>query len=93
MVIQNIFISVGISFPGLQTKQKCSIGTSCTVKCEVTAGDRPDIDWLTKDGIINFYSGSKIGFSREISPVVVHRQLKSASLVSLIWSPQSECQF
>ena len=51
----------------------------------MTAGDRPDIDWLTKDGIINFYSGSEIGFSAEKSQVVVHiSQLKSESLVSLI---------
>ena len=63
-------ISVGLSFPDLETNQKCSIGTSCTVKCEVTAGDRPDIDWLTRDGIINFYSGSQIGFSGEKSQVV-----------------------
>lgn len=67
------------------------------MKCEVTAGDRPDIDWLTKDGIINFYSGSEIGFSAEKSQVVVHHldfsQFKSASLVSLISSSLSELQF
>ena len=58
-------ILVGISFPGLATQQKCSIGTTCTIKCNVIAGDKPDIDWLTKDGIINFQSGSEI-FTLEI---------------------------
>ena len=52
--------SVGITFPGLEPTQKCELGEACTVKCHVTAGHSPDIDWLTKDGVIDFQSGEDL---------------------------------
>jgi len=48
-------VIVGITFPVLDTDQKCSLHSVCTIKCKVIASHTTTTDWLKQDGLQNHY--------------------------------------